>query len=287
MSTYVKLVQLYNKYGYQIRTGLYPPQFYDFPGAAGTVIEKNDIKLVTGGGISLGEVYLLDDLCDALSPKGVFIIGNAFGWSTFAFAYAQSSKVLALDAGIEGQDNMAGIELTNMIAQREKLHVQCVYGRSPDDVRTTISENLDNSPSLVFIDGLHTNEQLLSDFNAVFDVAPRAVYLFHDIVNCNMQKAFGQIMATVSGTHYTKILWRTYSGIGVAIPNEVRANVKAIVDAYTDDDDYIATIRIRWKLLNIQRRLGVFGKILDPAYRIMNKPLQVLTNRWSGRGKPR
>jgi hypothetical protein len=286
-STYIKLIQLYKKYGYQVRTGLYPPHFFNFSGAAGTVLEKDDIKLLTGGGIGLDEVHFLDDLCEALSPQGVFVIGNTFGWSTFAFAFSQSSKVVALDAGIEGLDNMSGIKLTNYIAQQEKLKVQCVYGRSPDDVKTTILNNMIAPPTLVFIDGLHENTQLIKDFDSVLDTAPNATFLLHDIVNCNMQKAFNQISASVSQTHFTKILWRTFSGMGIVIPKERLANLETIIEAYTDDDGYIDTVRIRWRLLAMQERLGLFGKITNKLYQKMNRPLQLITNHLIGRKKSR
>ena len=99
MSVYLKLVDLYRRNGFQVRTGLYPPHFGNFKGASGTVLEKDSMKLRTGGGIALGEVYLLEELCAVVGPKRVFIIGNAFGWSTFAFAYAcPEARVVALDA---------------------------------------------------------------------------------------------------------------------------------------------------------------------------------------------
>lgn len=261
MSTYLKLVGLYQRRGYTVRSGLYPPHFHDFAGAGGTALEKDGRKLSTGGGIGLDEVHFLDDLCAALSPKTVFVIGNAFGWSSFAFALSAGAKVVALDAGIEGSDNLAGIELTNMIARQEGLPVHCVFGRSPQDVRATIHEHLGAPPELVFIDGLHRNEQLRADFAAALDAAPRAVHLMHDVVAWRMQEAFGDIAALTRRTHVCRILWRTSSGMGIAVPNDQAASLQPIFEAYTDDDEYINKVRRRWRLLALMERLGVLGRV--------------------------
>lgn len=261
MSTYLKLVGLYQRHGYTVRSGLYPPHFHNFSGAGGTALEKDGRKLSTGGGIGLDEVHFLDDLCVALSPKSVFIIGNAFGWSSFAFALSAGATVVALDAGVEGGDNLAGIELTNTMAQQEGLPVHCVFGRSPQDVRSTIERYLNEPPELVFIDGLHRNEQLRADFAAALDAAPRAVHLMHDVVAWRMHEAFRDISAHTRRTHFCRILWRTSSGMGIAVPNEQVARLKPILEAYTDEDEYIRKVRQRWRLPALMERMGILGNI--------------------------
>jgi hypothetical protein len=286
MSVFLKLVRLYKEYGYQIRTGLFPPHFYNFAGAAGTVIEKDALKLRTGGGIGMDEVHLIEDLCAVQQPRGVFIIGNAFGWSSFAFAYAFRAPVLALDAGLEGADNMVGIKLTNHIAEQEHLPVWCIYGRSPQDVRATLADHMPQLPDLIFIDGLHTNIQLRADFDATFAVVPQATFLFHDIVNCKMQAAFRQICAALAPTHHTCILTRTFSGMGLAIPKARLNDFHWLLEAYTDDQGYIDSVRLRWRLLQIQSRFGVLGKLGERLWLRFDKLLQLLTNRLSGRRLP-
>ena len=52
MSVYLKLVDLYEKQDYKVRTGLYPSHFHNFKGASGTVLEKESLKVRTGGGIA-------------------------------------------------------------------------------------------------------------------------------------------------------------------------------------------------------------------------------------------
>jgi len=279
MSVYLKLVDLYRRYGFQLRTGLYPPHFHNFKFASGTVLEQGPLKLRTGGGIALGEVYLLEEICAAVQPKRIFIIGNAFGWSTFAFALARpEAEVVALDAGIEGHDNKAGIELTNQIAGKEGMRVKCVFGFSPQDVPKAVTE-LSAAPDLVFIDGLHTDEQLMLDFEASHAVAPNALYLYHDVVNFGMQKPFGQIITKLSTSHETCILWRTFSGMGISVPKPLANQCRALVDAYTDDQAYVDTTRFRWRLLRIKSMLGPIGSLLEKLASRFDRTLQRWTRR--------
>ena len=280
MSVYLKLVDLYRRNGFQVRTGLYPPHFGNFKGASGTVLEKDSLKLRTGGGIALGEVYLLEELCAAVQPRRIFIIGNAFGWSTFAFAYAcPEARVVALDAGVEGNDNRVGIDLTNEIARQENMNVRCVYGFSPQEVAPTLAREMSDPPDFVFIDGLHTNQQLMLDFEASHAVAPGAVYLYHDIVYCKMQRAFGDISAKLAATHDTCMLWRTYSGIGLSVPKHLTSRCKALIEAYTDDPGYIKTVKLRWRVLHWLDMLGPVGTLLNRIAAKFDHTLQKLTRR--------
>jgi predicted O-methyltransferase YrrM len=278
MSVYLKLVELYQKHGYTVRTGLYPPHFHNFKGASGTVLEKSSLKIRTGGGIALGEVYLLEELCRAVNPKSIFIIGNAFGWSTFAFALAcPEAEVVALDAGVEGHDNMAGIHLTNQMAKEEGFRVRCIHGFSPQDVAKTVSANMSTGPDLVFIDGLHTDKQLLLDFEASHKVAPNALYLYHDVVNFRMQRPFEKIRSHLQNTHQSSILWRTFSGMGISVPKQKSAELQQILDAYTDDQEYIKTIRFRWRLLRLKSMLGPIGTLIERAASRFDQTLQKWT----------
>ena len=278
MSVYLKLVELYGGYGYTVRTGLYPSHFHNFKGAAGTVLEKSSLKIRTGGGIALGEVYLLEELCAVIQPKRIFIIGNAFGWSTFAFALAcPSARILALDAGIEGNDNMAGIDLTNQIARDQGYQVNCVHGFSPQDVPKTISAEFQEQPDLIFIDGLHTDKQLKMDFEASHAAAPNALYLYHDIVNFKMHAAFDKISTQLAPTHKSTILWRTYSGMGISIPHQLAPQFEKVLNAYTDDPAYINTIRFRWRLLKLKALLGPVGTLIEKLAARFDNTLQRIT----------
>ena len=121
MSVFTKAIKIYNDYGYGIRTGLNPYHFnnngslsYPFT----CVYHYNSSNILdTGGGISPIEAYFLETLAESYNPKNIFIVGNAFGWSTIIMALLwPKAKIVAIDSGIEGIDNFAWIELTNKIA---------------------------------------------------------------------------------------------------------------------------------------------------------------------------
>ena len=71
------------------------------------------------------------------------------------------------DASVVVIDTQTGIELTNRIA--------------PADNARIIRDCCAVSPDVVLVDGLHSNEQIVLDFDATFAVCGReAHYFFHD-----------------------------------------------------------------------------------------------------------
>ena len=55
----------------------------------------------SGGGISLSEVALMEDIGQVYAPKRIFAIGCSFGWSTLALAMAMpKAKIVAIDIGL-------------------------------------------------------------------------------------------------------------------------------------------------------------------------------------------
>ncbi len=103
---------------------------------------------------------MLEGLSNVYQPKNIFIIGNAFGWSMVVMSLAfPNAKIVALDAGVEGKDNMLGVELTNKIANSENLNCCVEYGYSPRDTKKVVNKHFGSEKiDFVFIDGLHTNE---------------------------------------------------------------------------------------------------------------------------------
>jgi hypothetical protein len=197
------------------------------------------------GEISPIEVYMIEEISYIFKPKNIFIIGNAFGWSTIVMSLAfPNAKIIALDAGIEGKDAMFGIELTNKIAKNEGLNSYVEYGYSPQDTQKLVSKYFNNnSLDFVFIDGLHTNEQLLKDFYGVVDFCHKqTVYFFHDVINWNMKSSFFEISTYLGKSHDSKILYRTTSGMGICIPKSSDENIKFVVSSFTEKDEYIAIL---------------------------------------------
>lgn len=160
-----------------------------------------------------------------------------------AFCF-ENSKVVAIDAGIEGKDNMLGIDLTNKIAKEEKLNCCVEYGFSPEDTPKIIKKHFqEEKMDLVFIDGLHTNEQLLKDFYGIKDFCHQnTLFFYHDIINWKMENAFEEIKKNL--TNYESILlYRTTSGMGVSIPRSMSSEVKQVIYAFSENSEYISLLK--------------------------------------------
>jgi len=187
----------------------------------------------------LQEVYFFECLFESFKPENIFIIGNAFGWSTVLMALLNpNGQVVALDAGIEGD---FGIRLTNKIAEEEELSIKVVKGFSPNDVAKTVEENFSTGIDFVFIDGLHTNEQQKLDFNAVFNFChENCVCVFHDVVNWKMMQSFQEIVA-VSGLN-ANVLYRTPSGMGILYPDQVSIETKECIQAFSEKKGIIESL---------------------------------------------
>jgi len=108
---------------------------------------------------------------------------------------------------------MAGIRLTEEIL-REFGPAALELGYSPQDTPRTIITHLDGRVNLVFIDGLHTNQQQLEDFRAAQPFLERDhVVLLHDVRFCQMQDSFRVLASEYPGRAI--VMRRTTSGIGV------------------------------------------------------------------------
>ena len=187
MPVFPRLVGLYEKRGYEIASGLFPPHFGNWRDAAFTWLLRDGKSTTINLGIAQQELYFLECLVSGWRPPNIFIVGNSFGWSTLALALmAPRSRVVALDACFT-PDTKAGLVLTNLIAQEEKLNARALRGVSPADVPQVVSEQLGGAIDLAFIDGNHTNEAALADFRAIRPhLRVGSVVLFHDAQTFNL-----------------------------------------------------------------------------------------------------
>jgi hypothetical protein len=142
------------------------------------------------------------------------VIGNSFGWSTLALSLAhRDARVVAIDAGVD-EYSVEGIALTNRLAARLGAQAEAVAGRSPEDVAPVL-DRLGAAPlDLVFIDGLHTHEQLHADWGAVQPrLADRCIVLCHDVLMLQLAGTFDELAATPGWQ--SSVLHATTSGMGV------------------------------------------------------------------------
>ncbi|WP_300917090.1 class I SAM-dependent methyltransferase, partial [Helicobacter japonicus] len=192
--------------------------------------------------LSNNEVFMFETLANVEhNIHNIFIIGNAFGYSAVILSLLfPNAKVVCIDAGIDGADNMLGINLTNTIAKSHNLNISVEFGFSPKDTKTIIQKHFNTPLNLVFIDGLHTNEQLLLDFEETQKYCNQdTIWVMHDVINYHMQDSFEKIKKTLANTHITKLLYRTQSGIGFAAPAH-NHNVLNVLEAFSENDALIA-----------------------------------------------
>jgi hypothetical protein len=124
----------------------------------------------------------------------IFVIGNSFGFGTFVLAdlFPQAS-IDVIDAEIEGLDVKLGSELTRKIAAETFTNVNLTKGFSPQDLPTAVRSS---SYDFVFIDGLHTNEQVWKDWQGMKPYLDKcSVVYFHDIASCNLFESWAKIQA--------------------------------------------------------------------------------------------
>jgi hypothetical protein len=156
------------------------------------------------------------------------------GFSTLAIAMAApQARVVAIDTGLDAQSR-EGLALTRKIAAAEALDVVALQGASPEDVASTAQEGAQGHPiGCVFIDGYHSNEQVVKDFEAAKAIAASdAVFVFHDVRDGGLRPGLAEIRARhPSFEHH--LLEATSSGIAVGTFGAPAAPVAAVLAAFT------------------------------------------------------
>jgi tetratricopeptide (TPR) repeat protein len=175
--------------------------------------------LHTGAGLALTEIQLLEGL---LAEHGghCLVVGNGFGWSAVALGLILDGRgrVVVLDACVEGEDGVVGIDVTNAIAREHGLDLEAVRGASPSDVPHVVASRLDGRLDIVLVDSLHTDEQQAVDYEAIRPYCHTAtLVLFHDVVNWRLTDSFAAI-AALDGRE-SLLLHGTPSGMGVLFPS--------------------------------------------------------------------
>jgi predicted O-methyltransferase YrrM len=142
--------------------------------------------LDTGAGFEDADAEIFVHLRRVMPRRNisVFAIGNAFGYSTtflgLLFAQAGHGFVDVIDAENEGGCNAAGTWLTSALAAEASIDVRLTVGHSPDQIPKAV-----RAPfvyDIAFIDGWHSYDQLLADFEALEPyMAPKSVMVLHDV----------------------------------------------------------------------------------------------------------
>lgn len=178
-----RTLKSYDKFGYKIDVGK-PSRLYSI-----LIDKKNKRSIDASGGITITDAFVFLAMERLIKPYNIFIIGNAFGLSTFFLAELfPNANIDVIEAEIEGFEVKTGSKLTNLINKEFFGNVNLTIGYSPKDIEKAVNANKYN---LVFFDGYHTNEQLLLDFNGMLPyLDENCVLYFHDIAFAKMFEAW-------------------------------------------------------------------------------------------------
>ncbi len=231
MTVIPKLLEFYRREGLDISTGLNPVFFDGNAEAPFTYLWQDGKRLNNFGGISLHEILFLELLCDALKPENIYVIGNAFGWSTIALALMNpSAKVIAADPEVE-----AGRTLTDKIVRQERLNVAVVTGSSPEITPEIIELFPGGELDLVLVDGFHSNECMVQDTAGVMPyLSNNSIVLLHDVIQHNLLAGLKRLEIEYGGDYDLSLLERTPSGMAALMRPTLSSEVKAVIDIYHD-----------------------------------------------------
>jgi predicted O-methyltransferase YrrM len=246
MSVLPKLLRIYSDRGFEIQTGLSPGHFFGDPLVVTTHLFRGDDDVETGRGIALPEIHFFEILIDALAPRGILTIGNGFGWSSVAISLMEpDARHIVIDGCQQEDGGSFGQALTNQIAREEGLNLEVVQGWSPRDVAAIVKDRLTTPVDLVFIDGEHTDDQIVRDYVACSRVASdRCVMTFHDVLNHRMTAGFEAISKAAEGMK-ARLLYRTPTGIGAIYPVDSNPCVAAAVESFYEEPGRVEALRRR------------------------------------------
>jgi predicted O-methyltransferase YrrM len=184
VATIKKVVESYNAQGYQVVLGN--------PDCFLTRLRKNERIVDVSAAISMSDIQVFQWIADICPWQRALVIGNSFGFSTFVIAeLCRDCYVDVIDAEVEGSDNRLGSELTRKIAECEFPRVRLTIGFSPQDLFKACRFN---DYDLIFIDGLHSNEQLVADFEGIRELrAKNSVIYCHDVGMARMHSGWSKI----------------------------------------------------------------------------------------------
>lgn len=138
--------------------------------------------------VSMRDAWYFQMTAQCLGPAPCLVIGNSHGVSTLLLAtFLSPGPTDAIDAETS-RNSDAGSELTRRVAERLGLDVRVTHGFSPQDLDAACrSERY----GYVLIDGDHTNEQIVLDFEGIKDrLADRCVVYLHDVGLRDMEEGW-------------------------------------------------------------------------------------------------
>jgi hypothetical protein len=156
----------------------------------------------TDQGFTIRDFYVFQLIGAELAPRTGLIIGNAYGISTVCVAEAlRPISVDVIDAEVSPAITRPGTELTRRVVDRLGLDVRISTGFSPRDLDDACRHD---RYDLVFVDGEHTDAQMIADFRGVRDrLADRAAVVFHDVGQLHMDRGWEEIRRAAEPLGFT------------------------------------------------------------------------------------
>lgn len=204
-----RVIEAYKTSGYEVLLGN--------PDCLATRLLKGTKLIEASFAISLSDILVFQWIAWFAPWKRALIIGNSFGFSTLLIAgLCPGCDVDAIDAEIEGSENRLGSQLTLEIAKEQFPGVHLTMGFSPQDLPKACRFDFYD---FVFIDGLHTNEQLIADFRGISERRKEnSVVYLHDVGMAKMFFAWSTIKSQfLAGTDSAFDLNFTSSGSAIVI----------------------------------------------------------------------
>ena len=171
-----------------------------------------------------GHRHFAYDLTVALKPRRIVELGSHYGCSLFSFAQAIKDHGLATD--LFGVDTWQGDEHAGFYSNEVFELVQKTISEHFKQVSITLlrktfldarSDIADGSVDVLHIDGLHTYEAVVEDFETwLCKLAPEGVVLFHD-VNPELSYGSRKHWEEVSG-RFPALQFDHSWGLGVLFP---------------------------------------------------------------------
>lgn len=223
-----RLRRLYADFGHETVCGV-PAKLSGLPLSEFTYIVTRDNQTTGNLGISPYEIYFLEHLFQSYRPRRIFIVGNSFGWSTFALALLNpDADVAVIEAGFEPFTD-AWIAETNRMAAATGIRAKVSKGVSPQDVGRAAAECFGEGEKADFflIDGLHTVDQVQADYAACAEIAAaNAVYLFHDALYWDLTPGIDRIVERSGLDRHD--LWRTSTGMALLCDDKANPAVAEV-----------------------------------------------------------
>jgi len=179
-----KVIEAYKNSGYEVLLGN--------PDCLATRLLKHNRLIEASFAISMSDILVFQWIAWFAPWKRALIIGNSFGFSTLLIAgLCPGCDVDAIDAEIEGSENRLGSQLTMAIAREDFPGVRLTIGFSPQDLPQACRFD---AYDLIFIDGFHTNDQLIGDFGGICGRREgNSVVYLHDVGMAQMTSAWSTI----------------------------------------------------------------------------------------------